>query len=79
VLTLFAVAFALSGILLKSLAAAIPKLGQLIAETFSQPAAWFVLLMGLFFVIRPIWSSKSAPVVAHSNAFPALAADAEAV
>ena len=61
VLTLLAVVFALSGALLKPLSDAMPRLGQLVADTFSQPAAWFVLLMGLFFVVRPLWANERQP------------------
>ena len=76
VLTLLAVMFALSGLLLKPLTDAMPRLGQLVADTFAQPAAWFVLLMGLFFVVRPLWTPK--PNV-PSNPYPVLGQSAEAI
>ena len=67
VLTLLAVAFALSGVLLKWLTDTVPRLGQIVADTFSQPAAWFVLLMGLFFVVRQFWAPKPLPAVVPAH------------
>ncbi len=57
VLTALAVIFALSGLLLKFLADAIPKAGQVIADTFSQPVAWFVIMIAIFLVLRPFWTT----------------------
>jgi hypothetical protein len=76
VLTALAVAFALWGTFLEPLTNAVPTMGKLVADTFSQPAAWFVLLMGLFFVVRPLWASK--PTV-RSNPYPALAQNADVI
>jgi hypothetical protein len=61
VLTALAVTFALSGILLKFLADAIPRAGEIVADTFSQPAAWFVLMIAIFLVLRPFWSKPAKP------------------
>jgi len=61
-LTALAVMFALSGVFLKPFTDAVPKAGQIVADIFSQPAAWFVLAIGLFFVVRPLWQAKPKPV-----------------
>ncbi len=76
VLTLLAVAFALSGALLKWLTGTVPRLGQIVADTFSQPAAWFVLLVALFFVVRPLWTSKAPAIEHRASPYLALASDA---
>lgn len=56
ILTFLAVTFALSGTLLQPLTTAVPQIGKIVADTFSQPASWFVLMIALFFVVRPLWS-----------------------
>ena len=66
VLMAFAVAFALSGVFLNPLAVLVPRLGTLVADTFSQPAAWFILMVALFFVVRPLWSQRR-PAINGTN------------
>jgi hypothetical protein len=58
VLTALAVAFALSGVLLDKLAVAAPKLVAFVSSIFAEPSSWFVLLVALFFVVRPLWQKR---------------------
>jgi hypothetical protein len=67
VLTVLAVLFALSGVFLKFLADAIPRAGEIVAETFSQPVAWFVLMMAVFLVLRPFWSGSKETDIAPAQ------------
>lgn len=64
VLAALSVAFVLAGIFLPLLTAAYPKVGAFIAAVFDDPSSWFILFLGLFFVLRPFWqggASHQAP------------------
>ena len=51
--------FILAGVFLAPITAAFPKVGTFIAGTFDDPSSWFILLLGLFFVLRPFWQAKA--------------------
>lgn len=56
---------ALIGVGLKSITNALPSAGAFVTTIFGSPLAWFILAVGLFLTIRPIWTKapdKSAEV-----------------
>lgn len=43
---------------LQPIAGRLPQVGEFLTSIFSAPAAWFVLVIGLFLVLRPFWADK---------------------
>ena len=51
-------AFLLAGAFLYPISTAVPEIGTFVSGVFDDPSSWFLLLMGLFFVLRPFWQPK---------------------
>jgi len=58
VLSVLSALFVLTGLFLAPLTGAFPKVGAFITGIFDDPSSWFILLIGLFFVLRPFWQPK---------------------
>ena len=68
ILTALVVIFVLSAVFLKLLSDAVPKVGTLVAATFSSPVSWFALALSIFFVARPYWTvSATSQTIATSE------------
>lgn len=53
-----AVIVGLIALALEPIARELPAVGTTLSAIFGNPLAWFVLLMGLFFVLRPFWAKR---------------------
>jgi hypothetical protein len=51
-----ATVIALIALALKPITGWVPAVGTTLTNIFGSPVAWFVLLMGLFFALRPFWT-----------------------
>ena len=55
VLAAFALLFTVGALFLGPIVNQAPLIGTFLTSIFGNPLAWFVLMMGLFFVLRPTW------------------------